>query len=146
MTVSLKTFVLLTRILIGGIFVLSGLSKIENVPLFLSQIYAYEFVGPQTGVLIAATLPWIELTLGGFLIGGALLRGALWLSTLLFVAFTAIRYSALHRDLDISCGCFGTSSTESIDSSSFLQTSGLLVLCLTAACLSTFASKRLFSK
>ena len=59
-------------------------------------------------------LPWLELCSGVLLVTGLWLRASAGIATALFGVFTLAVLSALLRGLDISCGCFGTSSPLSV--------------------------------
>jgi uncharacterized membrane protein YphA (DoxX/SURF4 family) len=97
------------RIVIGGIFLVSGLGKLlgpyQN---FLYVIQAYQLLPSWAEILTAQIFPWIELLIGVFLLSGLWtswgLRGAL----ILFGIFVVVVGQALIRDLPLeNCGCFG---------------------------------------
>ena len=62
------------------------------------------------GVLVAMTLSWLELLVGVCLVGGVFVAGALLASAAMGTMFAVVVASALVRGLDISCGCFSTST------------------------------------
>ena len=95
------------RLGLGCLFLWSSLPKIRQPYDFLSDVYNYELVGPRLGMLVAMTLPWMELLVGICLIGGIFVSGALLASAGLAAMFTFVIASALYRGLTISCGCFG---------------------------------------
>jgi len=103
----LYVLLFVVRLAIGGMFLWSGLIKIRQPYDFLSSIYNYELVGPKLGMMTAIVLPWLEVLVGICLIGGIFVSGALLLSAGMGAMFTFTLFSALCRDLDISCGCFG---------------------------------------
>jgi len=100
---------LLLRILIGGIFIFSGLGKLLSpYQNFLYAIQAYQFLPSWGEVLAAQIFPWIELIVGVFVFLGLWtswgLRGAL----VLFGVFVVVVGQALIRNLPLeNCGCFG---------------------------------------
>jgi hypothetical protein len=61
------------------------------------------------GLILAASIPWIECAIGVSLIAGVLERGALLLSLLLLALFALAQFSVLSRGLQVACGCFGKS-------------------------------------
>ena len=122
------------RIIIGSIFIVSGLGKLlgpyQN---FLYVIQAYQVLPSWAEVLTAQIFPWIEFFVGIFVLLGLWtswsLRGAL----VLFGVFVVVVGLALIRGLPLeSCGCFGEwihlrlQSVIIIDSASFLLTLLLL--------------------
>jgi len=107
-------FVVITRIGLGCMFLWSSLPKIRQPYDFLSDVYSYELVGPKLGLLVAMTMPWLELLVGICLVGGIFISGALLVSAGMAVMFTFVISSALYRGLDISCGCFSTSAADKI--------------------------------
>lgn len=100
-----QSFSGLARVAFGMLFVASGLAKFQQPYDFLADVYSYELVGPSLGYQIALWLPWIEFVLGVCLIAGIFPEGGLLLTTVLMVVFTAVKTSAVHRDLQIGCGC-----------------------------------------
>lgn len=66
----LAGFVTVVRLGMGAMFIASSLPKICQPYDFLSSVYHYELVGPQLGLLVAMTLPWLELLVGICLVGG----------------------------------------------------------------------------
>jgi len=97
------------RILIGSIFIVSGLGKVLSpYQNFLYVVQAYQLLPSGVEVLTAQIFPWIELFTGVFVLLGLWtawgLRGAL----LLFGIFVVVVGQALIRGLPLeSCGCFG---------------------------------------
>jgi len=104
----LAGFVVVVRLGLGAMFIASSLPKIRLPYAFLSDVYGYELVGPKLGVLVAMTLPWLELFVGICLVGGIFVGGALLASAAMGAMFTFALASALYRHLDISCGCFSS--------------------------------------
>lgn len=97
----------LARLMCGGVLVWAGLPKIVSPHLFLEEIYAYELVGPLTGLSIAIVLPWMELVVGVAVILGAFGRSALLLLEMLMIVFIAAQASVLYRGMEVGCACFG---------------------------------------
>jgi putative oxidoreductase len=97
------------RIGLGIMFLWSSLFKIRQPYDFLHAVYAYEIVGRQMGVLVAAVLPWVELFVGIALISGVCATGAMLLCAGMGAMFTFVISWAVYYDLGISCGCFSAS-------------------------------------
>ena len=126
-SVGISTFI---RIALGSLFLYSSLPKIRHPYDFLSDVYSYEIVGRQLGLLVAMVLPWAELLTGICLLGGIFVGGALLMSIGMAVMFTFVISWALYQGLNISCGCFG-SGTEKITYLTLIRAIGILL----ASCL-----------
>jgi hypothetical protein len=125
---------LVLRIVIGGIFIFSGLSKVLSpYQNFLYIIQDYQLLPSWGEVLTAQLFPWIELIVGVFVFLGLWtswgLRGALVLSGI----FVVVVGQALIRGLSLeNCGCFGgwvhlkPQAVIVLDSASLLLTSLML--------------------
>ena len=116
------------RIVLGCIFLLSSIPKIQHSYDFLSNIYGYELVGAKTGMMVAMILPWLELLLGICLVGGVFISGALLVSLVLSIIFCYVQISVIQRGLLINCGCFGFSSKSTIDYSTVIRTFLILII------------------
>jgi putative oxidoreductase len=128
----LRALVLVVRLGLGFLFIMSSVPKIRQPYVFLGSVYGYELVGPQLGVLVAITLPWLELLVGVCLVAGVFVGGALLASTGMGVLFTFVLASALWRHLDISCGCFSTSLAGKISYVTLIRAI-VITLCSAAA-------------
>ncbi|HUT30892.1 MAG TPA: MauE/DoxX family redox-associated membrane protein [Sedimentisphaerales bacterium] len=117
----LNGFSVVVRLALGCLFLWSSLPKIRQPYDFLSAVYEYELVGPKLGMLVAMTLPWLELLVGICLVGGIFVSGALLASAAMAAMFTFVIASALYRGLDISCGCFGASSADTVNYSTLIR-------------------------
>lgn len=97
------------RILIGSVFLVSGLGKLlgpyQN---FLYVIQAYELLPSWAEVLTAQVFPWIELIVGVFVLLGLWIPWSLRGALVLFCIFVVVVGQALIRNLPLeNCGCFG---------------------------------------
>ena len=108
----------LTRWLLGGLFIYMGWQKTMHPELFLKMLREYHMVqNPLALNCIAIGVPWFEVFCGLLLLAGIAVRGtALWLAGMLAV-FTVVVY---HRALGVQaaeaipfckvkfdCGCGG---------------------------------------
>jgi putative oxidoreductase len=125
-----RGFVLLARVGLGCLFLYSALPKIRQPYDFLHDVYNYEIVGPKLGLLVAMTLPWMELLVGICLLGGIFVSGAFLVCMGMAAMFTFVITWALYQGLDISCGCFG-SGTAKITYLTLIR--ALLILLFSAA-------------
>ncbi len=117
-----KVFVLFVRLGLGSIFLWSSLPKLRQPYDLLSNVYGYELVGPNLGMLTAMALPWLELFLGVCLLGGIFLSGALLTSIALAAVFTFVQASALVRGIDIECGCFMSAGEDIVGPATITRT------------------------
>jgi len=97
------------RVLLGGWFVYSGVSKIlgSGLDRFTRDIGNYKLVVAPFDALAAYTVPWFEILAGACLVLGILRRGALiTIAGLVLVFAFCIGWAWVHQ-LDIACGCHG---------------------------------------
>jgi uncharacterized membrane protein YphA (DoxX/SURF4 family) len=99
--------VLLLRLVLGGIFIVAGASKIGHAAEFAQQIAAFRLLPQLTIAPIAIILPFLEVLLGGYLVIGLFTRIAAWVAAVLLLVFDGAIASAVLRGLSLSCGCFG---------------------------------------
>ena len=97
------------RIIIGSIFIFSGLGKLLSpYQNFLYVIQAYQLLPSWGEVLVAQIFPWIELMVGIFVLLGLWASWSLRGVLVLFGIFVAVVGQALIRGLPLeNCGCFG---------------------------------------
>lgn len=102
---------LLLRLALGGLFVTAGVLKLRDPGTFASEVANYHLV-PAMAPLLAVTLPVVEILSGAALI----LARSRWrtaaalLIALLMGLFTIAVSQVLARGINVSCGCFGSSS------------------------------------
>lgn len=114
------------RLLLGGIFVYAGISKIffpnthlwpmfvlkfsisTNLATFAQQVESYKLLSSAGVDFVAHTLPFTEIALGLLLLIGWGIR--LWASlvTLLMLGFLIVVTRAYLLHMNINCGCFAT--------------------------------------
>lgn len=106
---------LLSRLVIGGVFVYASLYKIVEPGSFAKSIWYYHMVPGGLINLLAICLPWLELLAGMGLLFGVLYRGSVLSVNLMTLMFMIALASAISRGLSIDCGCFkaGAQATES---------------------------------
>ena len=106
-----RTAMLVLRILLGGLFIWAGISKLQSPLQTLASVYSYQISLPDwlaTG--IALTLPWMEILVGLAVVCGVWMPVAMgWMAAML-AAFTALTSQAWWRGLPIDCGCADLSS------------------------------------
>lgn len=98
---------LVSRLVLGVIFFLSGLTKLGVPSTFAATINAYEMGLPSVVVnVMAATLPVVELGLGVWMLAGLFIRLSAKLAAVLMAVFTIAIGQAWARGLEVDCGCF----------------------------------------
>jgi uncharacterized membrane protein YphA (DoxX/SURF4 family) len=106
---------LVSRLVLGGIMLLAGLTKIGVPETMATSIRAYEI--PLPDFLVTAMsygLPILEVGVGAWLILGLFTRFSGAVSAVLMGIFTVAITSAWLRGLDISCGCFAGAEANSL--------------------------------
>ena len=98
------------RCALALIFFYAAWEKIIFPREFAKAVYFYQLLPDFAVNLTAVVLPVLEFLLGACLLAGLCVRGASLISALLFLIFATALSINLARGLDISCGCFGSSS------------------------------------
>jgi putative oxidoreductase len=120
-----RIIVWLGRLLLGGIFIYAGYSKIFAPTLILHSFFTFKFsilanfsnfgnqvrsyqLLPEAGVFfVSHFLPPVEIVLGLFLLVGWRLRVWASIVTLILLGFITVVTRAYLLGLQIDCGCFG---------------------------------------
>jgi len=101
--------VMLSRWVLGGIFVWACADKIAHPEGFARIVAEYRLLPARLVPLFALTLPWVELTAALCMLVGLFRRAAIWLLSLLLLVFLAAISINVVRGLAFSCGCFSVS-------------------------------------
>lgn len=97
----------LFRIVIGGIFLVSGLAKISDPVLFMFSLRGFRLFPEALIPLLAIVLPWLEFFLGLFTVVGLLYRTSSLMLAALNLIFMGAILTVVFRGIDVDCGCFG---------------------------------------
>lgn len=99
---------LVARGVLGLVLVYAAWTKLTQPwERFALSVDSYRLL-PEWGVIVVArTLPWLELLLGLLLVVGWLLHYVAPLVTALLTGFWVVMLWAYLRGLGIDCGCFG---------------------------------------
>lgn len=95
------------RLGLGGLFVFAAVAKLGDAQKFAFAVKAFKILPPQWTALAAYVVPWTEGVCGLFLILGLWTRSAALVLSTMLLAFIVAILSVLHRDLDVTCSCFG---------------------------------------
>lgn len=123
-----RGILLILRVVIGGIFIYAGISKIQDSQAFADSIATFELLSPALIDLFALGLPVLEIMLGLLLIIGWWRRSAILGILLLATLFTIALAQGLARGLHIDCGCFGGGAPSAVKTSISLGRDVLLIL------------------
>ena len=96
---------LISRFILGFIFIYFSYDKIIDPKLFASLINNYDIVPYGLEYSIALFLPWIEMMIGVFLILGIFVESSILISFVLLVMFIFMISQAFIRGKSIDCGC-----------------------------------------
>ena len=123
-----KYFLLFSRVILALVFIIAGIEKIRDLEGFAASIENYRLL-PYFSINLAAILiPWIELTAGLLLLFGIRVRENSFIISLLMILFIFFVASAVVRDLDIECGCFGTHDGQRVGFQKLIENSILLLM------------------
>jgi len=116
------------RALLGGIFLSSGIAKVQNLPLFESAVKAYGILPDVAATMVAKALPWLEIVTGSYLLLGLFTSyTSLMAAGMLIVFLGAIGWALLHNQ-EIDCGCYIGGQSDPISWQKWLEDLGLLLL------------------
>jgi uncharacterized membrane protein YphA (DoxX/SURF4 family) len=99
-------FLMFLRIALGLVFIYAGFLKIRDPIAFAGSVAAYKLLPYFFNYLVAATIPWVEITCGIFLVIGYRVRAAAGITAAMNILFIVLLASTIVRGLDIDCGCF----------------------------------------
>jgi putative oxidoreductase len=118
----------LARAVLAGVFLFAGWPKVLDPSGFAAAIDNYHLL-PEVLVRVTATaLPLLEIAVAIGLLWPALARGASMLAIALLCAFSVAMIQAMARDIDLDCGCFGTSTELGVNGWSVDRNLGLCSL------------------
>jgi uncharacterized membrane protein YphA (DoxX/SURF4 family) len=99
-------------LLLGGVFLYAAHEKVLDPRPLVTIIWNYRILPPGPVNLMAIYMPWLELVVGLGLITGYKRRAAAgWASALLLAFMFALLVNAV-RGVNVACGCFSTSATQ----------------------------------
>jgi len=107
-------------------FLMAALTKITDLSAFRERVVLHSGLPAQGAELVAAYLPWLELTCGACLVLGVMRREAAALLALLLLLFVV---QALVRPLEMDCGCLLFLGPSPPASSGWLIARNLLLFC-----------------
>jgi uncharacterized membrane protein YphA (DoxX/SURF4 family) len=116
------------RLILGVIFIYASYDKILHPKAFAEIVYNYQILPDGLINVTAIFLPWLEILMGVFLIGGFWMPGTvIWCNILLVIYIGALWFN-LARGLNVNCGCFSTGKGSSIGLVTILWDAAFLAL------------------
>ena len=114
-------FGLAARLTLGGVLLVAGFLKYDEIDKSQMAVRAYEMLPVPLANFIGIVLPFAEIGMGLLLILGAVTRITAALSALLMVVFVIGISQAWARGLSIDCGCFGGGGSVAAEDTRYLQ-------------------------
>ena len=96
------------RVAAAGVWVAAGVTKLPDIQTFQLLVDRYGILPRALAGPFAYALPFVEIGIGLYLLGGLFVRGSALAGTILFSAFITAQLSAWARGITLDCGCFGT--------------------------------------
>ena len=96
------------RMLLGGLFLLTGIAKITDIPYFIDEVLGYGLLPTSLATLAGWVIPFAELIVGSALILGVFVRLMSAFIPPMAVVFGAAGIYAILYSPGIRCGCFGS--------------------------------------
>ncbi len=97
------------RLGLGALFIYAGYVKLGSLFLFEMAVDGYQLLPPTAVIVVARSLPWLEVALGLLLWTGWKLPYSATFTTLLLGVFLVTMAVTYARGIEAVCGCFGTS-------------------------------------
>jgi len=123
-------FLLYARLTVGGVFLVSAISKMMDKPGTEASMARYVFLPRGSGKFIANYFPFVELIVGLLLLFGLLTRLAAIAALGLFAMFTFFIVYDLTHNRNVSCHCFGKLSDDKVTPMSVVRNVFLMLLAL----------------
>jgi putative oxidoreductase len=101
---------LATRLYLAYVFLFACWFKIVDPAAFALSVATYQFLPLWLINITALVMPWAELLAGAMMVLGFRVRAAALLICGMMVVFMIALAWALNQGLDMSCGCFASSS------------------------------------
>jgi uncharacterized membrane protein YphA (DoxX/SURF4 family) len=105
--VSNRWLVLAARLLLGGIFLVSAIGKLQHPALFVDTVVDYGMLPEGLSRFYGTVLPWAEVAIGFSLILGLLSLASAVVSMALTVSFAVAAIYSFSHPAPTMCGCFG---------------------------------------
>ena len=118
------------RFFVSGLFLVAGVLKLRDADATLVAVYQYKLLSWEASGIAATFLPFVEITAAIALWIPKARLGATSLCLGLNLLFLTALGSAVARNLDVSCGCFGTSDLYTTALTRMIEDVVLLIMSL----------------
>jgi uncharacterized membrane protein YphA (DoxX/SURF4 family) len=112
---------LFLRLVLGGVLLLAGVSKLADRAAFRQAVAEYEVLPASLARSFAAIVPWVETALGVLLLVGFGTGVAAGIAVPLFLSFAFAIGVNLQRGREFDCHCFGAVQADPIGATSLLR-------------------------
>lgn len=113
--VPMETAVLVVRVLLGGLLLAAGASKVGHSTDLASTIATFRLLPAQIVGPLALALPYVEILLGAYLVAGLFTRAVAIVAAVQFFCYAGAIASAVLRHIPANCGCFGPHESSTAD-------------------------------
>jgi uncharacterized membrane protein YphA (DoxX/SURF4 family) len=131
-------FLVILRILFGGVFILSALMKLIDINSFSVALGKFKLLDPSLIIFFTYTIPIAEVLIGTILLFNIKTGLFSQLATLILSFFTAIVIAKIFEGEEINCGCFGSLTKDTIDYTTVIRN---IILIIVGILLTTFYQK-----
>jgi uncharacterized membrane protein YphA (DoxX/SURF4 family) len=97
---------LIARVVIGGLFVTTGIEKILDPYGFMAAIGEYGLISGNALLVTAVVFPWLEAVFGAALLLGVFPKTSSLVVSGLVLVFIAAMFLSWGETLSAGCGCF----------------------------------------
>lgn len=98
---------LLIRLVTGGIFIVSSISKLPMQSRFVEVVQSFQLLPYPLSVAYGLVLPWVELLVGCYLVLGILVKPRAIITILMCISFLIANISSVIRGEYYCPDCFG---------------------------------------
>ncbi len=95
------------RLLLGGTFIFSSISKFPMHSEFVNLVNSYHLLPVWMGTVYGTALPWVELVIGAYLVLGVLVRPSGIIAGLVSISFIIANITSLTLGEEQCHHCFG---------------------------------------
>jgi len=124
---------LLLRLVLGGLLVLAGVSKLVDRPAFRQAVAEYQLLPATLERPFAMALPWLEVVIGALLLLGLATNVVAALGGALFLSFGVAIGVNLARGRSFDCHCFGSVQRDPIGWAALLRSAALVLAAVVVA-------------
>ena len=116
---------LVIRVAAAAVWLIAGAAKVPGLAEFRDLVDRYGILPRFLSTPFAYALPFVEIGLGLYLLGGLFVRGVALVGTLLFAAFLGAQGWAWANGIPLDCGCFGSAVQAQVGPLTMLRDLGL---------------------